>query len=298
VGTKHAEERAAEPRPGESGFRTKRRLVPVLRQGLTEIRLDRPVLILGRSAACELQLTSGLVSRRHARLTLSGLGVSIEDLGSRNGVYVNSVRVVGSVRLKAGDRVSIGDEVLYFGEIDDHSETADTTVTDLLPPRARRELSLDDEGALATRSADIFQLLASIVDKALALGRGEEAERVIGAHLQATLADAIAGGSVSPDLARTAAGYAVKLAGATAKAQWMDHAVKLYSTLGLVLPLTLVDEMYVLLRRVRGLDTAVLRTYTAALKARSGELAPAERFVLQRLLGLERLASWQTNTNA
>lgn len=296
MGTKQAEQRAVEARPGESGLRIKRRLVPVLRQGVTELRLDRPVLIIGRSAACEVQLTSGLVSRRHARLTLSGLGVSIEDLGSRNGIYVNSAKVTGSTRLKAGDRLSVGDEVLYFAEIEDASETADT-VTDLVLPQSRRELSLDDEVAIATRSADVFQLLASIVDKALALGRGEEAERVIGTHLQATLSEAVDGRGVSPDLARTAAGYAVKLAGATGKAVWMDHAVKLYSSLGLVLPLALVDEMYVLLRRVRGLDTVVLGAYTDALRLRSAELAPGERFVLQRLLGLERLASWQTNTS-
>ncbi len=295
MGTKHAEERVAEPRSGESGLRAKRRLVPVLRQGVVEIRLDRPVLVLGRSATCEVQLTSGLVSRRHARLTLSSLGVSVEDLGSRNGVYVNSVRVVGSVRLKPGDRLSVGDEALYFGEIEDASEPADS-VTGLVT-RARQGGSPDDEIAVATRTADVFQLLANVVDKALALGRGEEAERVIGSHLQATLAHVTAGNNISPDLARTAAGYAVKLAGATGKAVWMDNAVKLYAALGLVLPLALVDEMYVLLRRVRGLDTAVLRAYTEALRARASELAPGERFVLQRMLGLERLASWQTHTS-
>jgi len=294
VGTKHAEERVAEPRSGESGFRAKRRLVPVLRQGIVEIRLDRPVLVVGRSATCEVQLTSGLVSRRHARLTLSSLGVSVEDLGSRNGVYVNSVRVVGSVRLKPGDRLSVGDEVLYFGEVEDESEPPDS-VTGLVA-RARQG-SPDEEIAVATRTADVFQLLASVVDKALALGRGEEAERVIGSHLQATLAHVTAGNAISPDLARTAAGYAVKLAGATGKAVWMDNAVKLYAALDLVLPLALVDEMYVLLRRVRGLDTAVLGAYTEALRARAGQLAPGERFVLQRLLGLERLASWQTHTS-
>ncbi|HTQ02863.1 MAG TPA: FHA domain-containing protein [Polyangiaceae bacterium] len=263
---------------------------------MTEIRLDRPVLTVGRSTACEVQLTSGLVSRRHARLTLSQLGVNVEDLGSRNGVYVNSVRVVGSVRLKPGDRLSVGDEVLYFGEIEDEapSETSDT-VTGLVPPRVQRDSFIDDDVAVATRSADVFQLLASVVDKALALGRGDEAERVIAMHLQAALADAVAGRDVSLDVARTAAGYSVKLAGATGKALWMDHAVKLYAALGLVLPLALVDEMYVLLRRVRGLDIGVLRGYTEDLKARAQALAPAERFVLQRLLGLERLASWQTS---
>jgi hypothetical protein len=296
VGTERAEERAVEPRSAESGLRPKRRFMPVLRQGVSEIRLDRPVLTIGRSTACEVQLTSGLVSRRHARLTLSHLGVNVEDLGSRNGVYVNSVRVAGAVRLKPGDRLSVGDEVLYFGEIEDElaSETADT-ITGLTPPRVHRDSFIDDEVAVATRSADVFQLLASVVDKALALGRGDEAERVIAMHLQAALADALAGRDVSLDVARTAAGYSVKLAGATGKALWMDHAVKLYAALGLVLPLALVDEMYVLLRRVRGLDIGVLRSYTESLRACAQELAPAERFVLQRLLGLERLATWQTS---
>jgi len=296
VGTKQAEQTETEPRAAESGLRSKRRLVPVLRQGVTEIRLDRPALTIGRSAACELQLTSGLVSRRHARLTLTNLGVTIEDLGSRNGVYVNSVRVVGSARLRPGDRLAVGDELLQFGEVDESSEAAEATatVTGLAAPRGRRD-SLADDDVSATRSADVFQLLASVVDKALALGRGEEAERVIASHLQAVLADATSGRNVSPDIARTAAGYSVKLASATGKALWLDHAVKLYAALGLVLPLALVDEMYVLLRRVRGLDIAALRDYTEHLRARSQDLAPAERFVLQRLLGLERLASWQTS---
>jgi hypothetical protein len=169
-------------------------------------------------------------------------------------------------------------------------------VVDLPSQRPPRNSFSDDDSVLATRSADIFQLLASVVDKALALGRGDEAEHLIAAHLTAALADAEAGRVLAPDIARTAAGYAVKLAGATGRARWLDHAVKLYGALDLVLPLALVDEMYVLLRRVRGLDLGVLRTYTEQLRERTEDLAPAERFVLQRLSGLERLASWQTGT--
>lgn len=291
----HAEQAGSEPRTAESGFHARRRMVPVLRQGAREIVLDRPALILGRSAACEVQLSSALVSRRHARLTLTHLGVTVEDLGSRNGVYVNSVRVIGSARLKPGDRLAVGDEVLLFAELSEPERGAAATPADFDAERAQRANVPDDQVAVATRSADVFQLLAGVVDKALALGRGDEAERVIASHLQAALATAQSGRELSPDLARTAAGYAVKLAGATSKPLWLDHAVKLYDALGLVLPLALVDEMYVLLRRVRGLDLDVLRTYTEHLRARSQELAPAERFVLQRLLGLERLASWQTS---
>jgi len=294
VGTDRAEDTGNEPRAAESGFRARRRAVPILRQGAREVVLDRPVLTLGRSASCEVQLSSALVSRRHARLTLTHLGVTVEDLASRNGVYVNSIRVVGSARLKLGDRLAIGDEVLVFEEREEKTDPGGATAQSATRPR---EGFVEDEGALATNSADVFQLLASVVDKALALGRGEEAERVIAAHLHAALHDAVSGHGVSLDIARTAAGYAVKLASATGKVAWVDHAVKLYDALGLVLPLALVDEMYVLLRRVRGLDIEVLRAYTERLRERSENLAPAERFVLQRLLGLERLAAWQTNAN-
>jgi hypothetical protein len=101
---------------------------------------------------------------------------------------------------------------------------------------------------------------------------------------------------LSPDIARTAAGYAVKLASSTGRSSWLDYAIKLYAALDLVLPLALVDEMYVMLRRVRGIDISALRRYTEALRTRALGLAPAERFVLQRLIGLERLAAWQTGT--
>jgi len=298
VGTEQAEQAedaGSEPRAAESGFHARRRIVPVLRQGVREIVLDRPALTIGRSAACEIQLSSALISRRHARLTLTQLGVTVEDLSSRNGVYVNSVRVIGSARLKPGDRLAIGDEVLVFAELSERERGDAATQAAVPAAGAQRDTFADEQLAVATRSADVFQLLASVVDKSLALGRGDEAERVIASHLQSALDDATSGRPLPPDMARTAAGYAVKLAGATGKPRWLDHAVKLYDALDLVLPLALVDEMYVLLRRVRGLDLEVLRTYTEHLRTRSQELAPAERFVLQRLLGLERLASWQTS---
>jgi pSer/pThr/pTyr-binding forkhead associated (FHA) protein len=301
VGSEHARDSDVAPErgPADSGFRARPRSIFILRSGGREFRLEQPRLTVGRSAACDIQVTSGLVSRRHATLTVSARGVVVEDLGSRNGVYVNAERVVGSVALKLGDRLGIGDETLVFFEIDEPVETrAQKTVSALEAARSERDGSNDDDSTQATRSADVFQLLGHVVDKALALGRGDEAEHLIATHLHAALSDAVAERGLSPDLARTAAGYAVKLAGATGRASWLDYAVKLYGALELVLPLALVDEMYVLLRRVRGIDLVVLRGYTETLRARSLGLAPAERFVLQRLIGLERLATWQSGTTA
>ncbi|HEY3500696.1 MAG TPA: FHA domain-containing protein [Polyangiaceae bacterium] len=288
------ESRATESRTRESGFRVRTRIVPVLRQGTREFRLERPLLTIGRSTTCDIHVLSGLVSRQHARVTLTPLGVSVEDLGSRNGVYLNSERIVESALMKTGDRLAIGDEVLVLGEIEEPVPEDSGTMPVSPAAYPRREAGVDDEtGIVATRSADIFLSLSRAVDKALALGRGDEAEYLLGTHLEVALADVLAGRHLPADIARTAAGYAVKLAGATNKPGWLDHAVRLYRALELVLPLALVDEMYVLLRRVRGIDIEELGLYTTQLRDRAATLAPAERFVLQRLIGLERLAAWQ-----
>jgi adenylate cyclase len=56
------------------------------------------------------------VSREHARLTLSSGGVAvIEDLGSRNGVFVNFARV-DRHPLRHGDLVTIGETQFRFVE--------------------------------------------------------------------------------------------------------------------------------------------------------------------------------------
>src|SRR5262245_51517037 len=165
-------------------------------------------MTIGRSAVCDIQVTSGLVSRRHASIAITDKGVTVEDLGSRNGVYVNAERVVGSVPLKLGDRLGIGDETLIFFETDEPVESrAARTVAAMQPARSDRGGVDDDDPAQATRSADVFQLLGNVVDKALAFGRGDEAEHLIASHLHAALADASSKRGLSPDLARTAAGY-------------------------------------------------------------------------------------------
>ena len=128
MGTERAEENRERAAGRRKRLRARRRAVPVLRRR-PRGPAGSPGARVGRSATCEVQLSSALVSRRHARLTLTHLGVTIEDLGSRNGVYVNSVRVIGSARLKLGDRLAIGDEVLVFEEREEKTDPgeADTS---------------------------------------------------------------------------------------------------------------------------------------------------------------------------
>ena len=71
------------------------------------VALTGPVTI-GRSRDADLVLADDLVSRRHARVTPSGPGAVVEDLGSRNGTYVNGEDVHGPTRLVPGDQLQLG----------------------------------------------------------------------------------------------------------------------------------------------------------------------------------------------
>jgi hypothetical protein len=77
--------------------------------------LTKKTITVGRGPHCDLQIVTHFVSREHARLTISGGTTLIEDLGSRNGVFVNSVRV-DRRHLQQGDLVTIGETQFRFIE--------------------------------------------------------------------------------------------------------------------------------------------------------------------------------------
>ncbi|MGH9379250.1 MAG: SpoIIE family protein phosphatase [Thermoanaerobaculia bacterium] len=70
-------------------------------------------LIIGRGADCDLALGDPYLSRRHARLHVTGTSARIEDLGSANGTLVNGVRVEGAVELADGDVIRVSETELH-----------------------------------------------------------------------------------------------------------------------------------------------------------------------------------------
>lgn len=71
--------------------------------------LDRPVTTIGRSSLNDLAISDKMLSRQHARIVRDGNGgLTIEDLGSRNGTYLNGERLISVHPLKSGDRITVG----------------------------------------------------------------------------------------------------------------------------------------------------------------------------------------------
>jgi pSer/pThr/pTyr-binding forkhead associated (FHA) protein len=69
--------------------------------------LNHDQITVGRSPDCEIFLDDVTVSRKHALLTKSGDGFTIEDSGSLNGTFINRRRV-DRHDLENGDELQIG----------------------------------------------------------------------------------------------------------------------------------------------------------------------------------------------
>ena len=68
-------------------------------------------IVIGRSSELDMVLVEEMVSRKHARIALTEGAISIEDLGSTNGTFVNGEKVQQG-NLREGDRVLIGTNIL------------------------------------------------------------------------------------------------------------------------------------------------------------------------------------------
>ena len=75
--------------------------------------VSAPRVIIGRGAGSDIQLHDSEVSRRHAMLEIRGDEAVIADLGSTNGVFVNSERV-SNATLASHQEFTVGTTTLMF----------------------------------------------------------------------------------------------------------------------------------------------------------------------------------------
>jgi hypothetical protein len=279
--------------------------------------------VIGRTPDCQLSLDDPLVSRRHALLVVQQNGIFVEDLGSRNGVFVNGSKIEKVLRLKDGDVIKIGGQEMTLHGIDeglgsappapahhrtrtmqdiqayiDDGSNPAAKSADAPPPESAPGDEILEDSTVVTMSPLIAQnpdrrvsalsLIGGLADKALALGRAEEAERILSRTLVDLKSKCEAGESLQSELAERAASYAARLAGATGKGMWVEYVFGLYLAQRQLVPGKVVDELYSSVRKVKHTDRASMRAYSQMLREIESGFGPAERFVQQRLEGLER----------
>ena len=159
------------------------------------LRGDR--IVLGRHPDCDVVLDVAAVSRQHAAIVRSGSSFFIEDMGSRNGTFVNSQIVSGREPLKQKDRVKIcdldftfyltapenpadgsaliGDQssslALLVDDAEEEGETSKSTVMSSL------EVASSKSGAFLSARPEVK--LAAMMEIAQALGRAVSLEEVL-----------------------------------------------------------------------------------------------------------------------
>jgi pSer/pThr/pTyr-binding forkhead associated (FHA) protein len=70
--------------------------------------LRNPETLVGRQRGCDVRIPSAEVSRRHCLLSFTQDGLTIEDLDSANGTFLNKQRVTQRQTVRPGDELTVG----------------------------------------------------------------------------------------------------------------------------------------------------------------------------------------------
>jgi DNA-binding winged helix-turn-helix (wHTH) protein len=101
-----------------------------------EIALEPGESILGRDKNAVAWVDDPSVSRHHARILVAAGRATLEDLGSKNGTFLNGDPVEGAVELSDGDQIQVGRAAMVLRILEVASSTQ--TASGLPPARAKR----------------------------------------------------------------------------------------------------------------------------------------------------------------
>ena len=73
-----------------------------------------PEVTIGRGTDCDFQINDANISRQHAVVRLDWNDITIEDLGSKNGVVINDKKIKGRASLRDADEIFLGAVQLTF----------------------------------------------------------------------------------------------------------------------------------------------------------------------------------------
>jgi DNA-binding winged helix-turn-helix (wHTH) protein len=79
-----------------------------------EVLLGEGENLIGRAPDAAVSIDSNKVSRLHARILIDGVTATLEDLGSKNGTFLNGERIEAHVTLSDGDEIRIGRHIARY----------------------------------------------------------------------------------------------------------------------------------------------------------------------------------------
>lgn len=246
-----------------------------LRIGSQEIPLPAGETLVGRSEECGLCLDDERLSRVHAKLVVSGEVIKILDHGSRNGTFVNDVRLTVPVLLRPGDRIRMGQ-----------------TSMELVVPgrRPRQSSSRTLGGATMLDITALGEDESDVLPRMLQMGRLDEAEKILKTRVANIIrTDPPLG--VDHPLARNVVGGLLALTEKSMDARWLHRLFKLHTACGWLMGEEIQKRVEQLIRALGRVGGDGIIEYLAMWTERDHGVTEAEQAQLGRLEQLAKRPS-------
>ncbi len=126
---------------------------------LDVVRLKSGTLLVGRSPSAAICLPDKTISREHAEIVVSDHEISVRDLGSANGTYLNDTRITHAETVQIGQRLRFGRVSFEVTDKETPSRVADIfdVPTDTIRPDEQDAVSMA-MGELTTAQRAVFDL--------------------------------------------------------------------------------------------------------------------------------------------
>lgn len=250
--------------------------------------------VVGRGAECSVSLDDPVASRVHAVVVVATTGATVQDLGSRNGVFVNGRRIQGAQALNEGDIISVGSSSIGVRRVGGWPS---------IPPSPRGPVVIREGNQVASahrvattlsfsspgskHRIEAYRILAEAAKKHIVSGRAAEAEAILERPLAEVLATLRSSIPIEHELVTFAALHAIQLARAMRKPYWIDFVFDLYAAFGAIMPAHILDRLDEALEDVSDIDRTAVRVYVTALQ-RAAPANPSELPLRDRVEALAR----------
>ncbi len=233
---------------------------------------------VGRDPACDIILSDDIgVSRRHARLLLLPSAIKLEDLGSRNGTFVDGRLLAGPALLSGGEWIRVGDTELRAFRDERSFRLVVTT------PTPAGSVSPEPSGNASTITSSAFGGLLRDVAR-VALSRPEEVTALVEEAL--TVAERLApSGELGDGDAIIVADFALREAVAQREGVWVRRVLEIYAAMRRPMSAELAEQVVDARRRVRDFPEEAIGAYIAVLAA-VVPVSPTERALVAHVVGL------------